>query len=96
MKSSLLALASIGLADQTAQASVFGDAIGDAYTGAMLATQANMYNTDTDCYAAAEEANVEIAYTFDTFDPSIIINNFSVLQIKMQTTLESCNLQSML
>ena len=55
-----------------------------------------MNNTDTDCFTAAQAANEEIAKTFDTFDPSVIVNNFQVLQIKMSATLETCNLQVML
>ena len=55
-----------------------------------------MYNEDSDCYTAAEDVSVEIAYTFDTFDPSIIIDNFQVLKIKHSTAMETCNLQTLM
>merc|ERR1719198_200949 len=80
----------------TTTASFYGDAAGNIYVGMMLASQANMNNTDTDCFVAAQAANEEIAYTFDALDPSVILNNFQVLQIKLSTTLETCNLQVML
>ena len=76
----------------TTTASFYGDAAGNIYVGMMLASQANMNNTDTDCFTAAQAANEEIAFTFDTLDPSVIVNNFQVLQIKMSATLETCNL----
>ena len=80
----------------TTTASFYGDAAGNIYVGMMLASQSNMNNTDTDCFVAAQATNEEIAFTFDTLDPSVILNNFQVLQIKLSTTLETCNLQVML
>ena len=77
-------------------ASFYGDAAGNIYVGMMLASQSNMNNTDTDCFVAAQAANDEIAFTFDALDPSVILNNFQVLQIKLSTTLETCNLEVML
>ena len=70
----------------TTTASFYGDAAGNIYVGMMLASQSNMNNTDTDCFVAAQATNEEIAFTFDELDPSVILNNFQVLQIKLSTT----------
>ena len=87
---------SVMLIANASAALLLGDVMGNIYVGMMLASQKNMNNTDTDCFVAAQAANVEIGKTFNALDPSIILNNFQVLQIKLSTTLETCNLQVML
>ena len=64
------------LASVTAQDSPIGLAIGQAFVGAMSATQSNMTNTESDCYTAATYVADEVLALFNSFDPATAIDKF--------------------
>ena len=58
----------------------------------MSATQSNMYNEESECYQAALDVGVDLNTLVDEQDTSLL----QVLQIKVQSTLSSCNLEIMI
>ena len=68
------------------------EAFGEIFIGMMSATQANMYNTANDCYVAAEDVYTTLNTLVDDQDFGLV----QVLNIKVQSTLSTCNLEIMI
>ena len=64
--------ASLILIFSTISANEISTAIGQIFTGAMSATQANMYNTEAECYVAAVDVQVTLDSLVDNADTSLI------------------------
>lgn len=67
--------------------------LGDLFLGGIDALQADPNNNKTACWAAGNIARKEIYKMSESFNPSVILNNFQVLQIKVQNTIEACALK---
>ena len=64
--------ASIILIISTVSANAISTAVGQIFTGMMSATQANMYNTEADCYVAAVDVQTTLDSLVDNVDTSLI------------------------
>jgi len=58
--------------EAAATSAPYGDMLGQLYVGACSATQSDMYNTGTNCYAAAEDVSAEFSAMFNVFDPAAV------------------------
>ena len=67
--------------------------LGDLFLGGIDALQADPNNNSTACWAAGNIARKEIYKMSESFNPSVILNNLQVLQIKIQNTFEACALR---
>ena len=73
-------------------ANTYSEAAGLIFTGMMSATQSNMYNEDSECFVAAVDVGVTLNDLVDNQDTSLI----QVVNIKLQATLSTCNLEIMI
>ena len=66
---------------------------GNLFLGAMSATQADIFNTNTTCYAAAALVKIELEIMLAEFNPAVISERFQVFNIKSQACFATCNIE---
>lgn len=67
--------------------------LGDIWLGSIDALQSEPNNNQSACWTAGNIARLEIYKLSKTFNPSLILNNFQLFQIKVQNTVEACALK---
>lgn len=70
--------------------------VGDFFLGGVDALQAEPNNFDSACWQAGDLARDDIYILAGTLNPTLIVNNFQLLQIKIQNTIEACALKVMI
>ena len=63
------------------------------WLGAIDSLQANPNNNESACWTQGNIARIEMYLLSEEYSPSLFLNRFQLLQIKIQNTIEACALK---